>query len=84
MWNHLKKLSLQATKKGSLSLFTNDSREYEYGENKLWVTLLATTDSLGKPNLMYRPGRASGDTTKKRAYHDGYTRCTIIRSKYSV
>lgn len=52
-------------KKGSLSLFTNDSREYEYGENKLWVTLLATTDSLGKPNLMYRPGRASGDTTKK-------------------
>lgn len=48
-----------------LSLFTQDSKEYEYQEDKLWITLLATTDSLGKPDLLYRPGRASGDTTKK-------------------
>lgn len=48
-----------------LSLFTQDSKEYEYQNDKLWITLLATTDSLGKPDLLYRPGRASGDTTKK-------------------
>ncbi|MGG5372584.1 alpha-mannosidase [Enterococcus sp. AZ196] len=48
-----------------LTLFTQDSKEYEYQANRLWVTLLATTDSLGKPDLLYRPGRASGDTTKK-------------------
>ncbi len=50
---------------GSLNIFTRDSREYEYSKNNVWITLLATTDSLGKPNLAYRPGRASGDTTKK-------------------
>ncbi len=32
---------------------------------KIALTLLATTDELGKPDLIYRPGRASGDTTKK-------------------
>lgn len=48
-----------------LTLFTQDSKEYEYQDDKLWITLLATTDSLGKPDLLYRPGRASGDTTKK-------------------
>lgn len=48
-----------------LSLFTQDSKEYEYQADNLWITLLATTDSLGKPDLLYRPGRASGDTTKK-------------------
>ncbi|GCF94624.1 glycosyl hydrolase [Enterococcus florum] len=53
------------TKSDSLSVFTHDSREYEYCESELFVTLLATTDTLGKPDLLYRPGRASGDTTKK-------------------
>ncbi|REC30955.1 glycosyl hydrolase [Enterococcus pseudoavium] len=48
-----------------ISLFTTDTKEYEYQADRLWVTLLATTDSLGKPDLLYRPGRASGDTTKK-------------------
>lgn len=49
----------------SFNFFTCDSKEYEYHGSDLWITLLATTDSLGKPDLMYRPGRASGDTTLK-------------------
>lgn len=49
----------------SFNLFTCDSKEYEYQGENLWVTIIATTDSLGKPDLMYRPGRASGDTTMK-------------------
>lgn len=53
------------TEADALSLFTFDSKEYEYQDCELFVTLLATTDTLGKPDLLYRPGRASGDTTKK-------------------
>lgn len=48
-----------------IDVFTTDTKEYEYKDKFLWLTLLATTDSLGKPDLVYRPGRASGDTTKK-------------------
>lgn len=47
------------------SVFTQDTKEYEYEANRLKLTVLSTTDSLGKPNLINRPGRASGDTTKK-------------------
>ncbi|MFD2305387.1 glycosyl hydrolase [Enterococcus termitis] len=53
------------TKQAACTLFTHDSKEYEYRRSELLITLLATTDSLGKPDLLYRPGRASGDTTKK-------------------
>ncbi|WP_314208640.1 glycoside hydrolase family 38 C-terminal domain-containing protein [Vagococcus salmoninarum] len=53
------------TETTACSVFTHDSKEYEYQGNQLLITLLATTDSLGKPDLIYRPGRASGDTTKK-------------------
>ncbi|WP_206858880.1 glycoside hydrolase family 38 C-terminal domain-containing protein [Candidatus Enterococcus mangumiae] len=49
----------------ALVFYTEQSKEYEYIDDSLYVTVLATTDSLGKPDLMYRPGRASGDTTKK-------------------
>lgn len=59
------KIVSASTKNQSMSLFSADSREYEYAQNNLWVTILATTDTLGKPDLLYRPGRASGDTTKK-------------------
>lgn len=48
-----------------IDVFTTDTKEYEYKDKFLWLTLIATTDSLGKPDLVYRPGRASGDTTKK-------------------
>ena len=53
------------TKNESVLFFTHDSKEYEYQDSSLMITLLATTDTLGKPDLFYRPGRASGDTTKK-------------------
>ncbi|WP_313631072.1 glycoside hydrolase family 38 C-terminal domain-containing protein [Enterococcus devriesei] len=63
--NPFEKIVSGISKDYRLSLFTPDSKEYEYQADKLWITLLATTDSLGKPDLLYRPGRASGDTTKK-------------------
>ncbi|MCV3327782.1 alpha-mannosidase [Pediococcus ethanolidurans] len=40
-------------------------KEYEAKNNGLYVTLMATTGQLGKPNLAWRPGRASGDTTNQ-------------------
>jgi len=48
----------------SMSVFSNDVKEYRQNDDKLLFTLLATTSQLGKPNLVNRPGRASGDTTK--------------------
>ena len=53
------------TKDKIYSVYTPDTKEYEYSENRLKLTVLSTTDSLGKPDLLNRPGRASGDTTKK-------------------
>lgn len=38
-------------------------KEYEKVNDSLLITLMATTGQLGKPNLLWRPGRASGDTT---------------------
>lgn len=38
-------------------------KEYERVGSNLDITLMATTGQLGKPNLLWRPGRASGDTT---------------------
>lgn len=51
--------------KRSFTLFTKGLKEYEHMNETIALTLLATTGQLGKPDLMYRPGRASGDTTKK-------------------
>ncbi len=48
-----------------LSVFGKGLKEYQFIDRSLYVTLFATTSQLGKPNLVYRPGRASGDTTKK-------------------
>lgn len=47
----------------TLTIFTNGLKEYEKNENRIDITLLSTTNQLGKPNLLWRPGRASGDTT---------------------
>ncbi|MBC1474041.1 alpha-mannosidase [Listeria grandensis] len=49
----------------SCTIFTRGIKEYQQIEDKLALTLLATTGQLGKPDIAYRPGRASGDTTKK-------------------
>ena len=49
-------------KKG-LYFFGKGQKEYELIDDSIYVTLMATTGQLGKPNLLWRPGRASGDTT---------------------
>lgn len=49
----------------SCTVFTRGVKEYQQLDQDLALTLLATTGQLGKPDLAYRPGRASGDTTKK-------------------
>lgn len=48
-----------------LTFFGLGEKEYEYVDGKLYITLMATTSELGKPNLAWRPGRASGDTTNQ-------------------
>lgn len=40
-------------------------KEFEYRDQKLFITLMSTTGQLGKPDLAWRPGRASGDTTNQ-------------------
>ncbi|MBS7576708.1 MULTISPECIES: alpha-mannosidase [unclassified Enterococcus] len=48
-----------------LTVFADGLKEYQRIKNKLYITLMATTGELGKPNLKWRPGRASGDTTNE-------------------
>lgn len=48
-----------------ISVFADGLKEYERLEDSLYITLMATTGQLGKPDLAWRPGRASGDTTKE-------------------
>ncbi|AYE39190.1 alpha-mannosidase [Companilactobacillus zhachilii] len=49
----------------AMSVITNDAREYESTNEAIYLTLFASTGELGKPNLAWRPGRASGDTTNQ-------------------
>lgn len=46
-------------------VYTKGIKEYQVKEDKIILTLFATTGELGKSDLLYRPGRASGDITKK-------------------
>lgn len=48
----------------ALTVYTTDCKEFSTDGEGLKLTLLATTDQLGKENLINRPGRASGDTTQ--------------------
>lgn len=48
-----------------VTFFGKGMKEYEGSNNSLYITLMATTGELGKPNLAWRPGRASGDTTNQ-------------------
>lgn len=48
-----------------LTFFGKGLKEYEFKDDKLFITLMATTSQLGKRNLAWRPGRASGDTTNQ-------------------
>lgn len=51
--------------KYTVSAFGKGIKEYQHIGDSMYLTLFASTGDLGKPNLLYRPGRASGDTTKK-------------------
>ncbi|MFC6177271.1 glycoside hydrolase family 38 C-terminal domain-containing protein [Companilactobacillus huachuanensis] len=49
----------------TVTAISKDISEYQQSDDILWLTILTSTNELGKPNLVYRPGRASGDTTKQ-------------------
>lgn len=49
----------------NISIFAKGIKEYQFIDTSLYITMFSATGQLGKPNLTYRPGRASGDTTKK-------------------
>ncbi|MBM6953216.1 alpha-mannosidase [Enorma phocaeensis] len=51
------------TTDGYLTVFADGIKEYEKDGDALLITLMGTTGQLGKPDLAWRPGRASGDTT---------------------
>lgn len=48
-----------------LMIFNKGIKEYQAVGDAIYMTLFASCSELGKPDLLYRPGRASGDTTKK-------------------
>lgn len=48
-----------------VTAFSKGMKEYQFREDSFYLTLLATTSQLGKENLLYRPGRPSGDTTRQ-------------------
>lgn len=54
-----------AGKGEQLTVFNKGVKEYQAINDAIYMTLFSTCDELGKPDLLYRPGRASGDTTKK-------------------
>ncbi len=47
------------------TLVSHGSKELYIENQKVIVPLICTTGEFGKSNLLYRPGRASGDTSKK-------------------
>lgn len=51
--------------KEQLVVFNKGLKEYQAINDSLYMTLFESCGELGKPDLLYRPGRASGDTTKK-------------------
>ncbi len=48
-----------------LLIISSFGKEYQAHNNFIDLTIFATTGELGKSNLINRPGRASGDVTKK-------------------
>lgn len=53
------------SEKEQLVIWNKGIKEYQAVGDSIYMTLFSSCGELGKPNLMYRPGRASGDTTKK-------------------
>ena len=48
-----------------INAFAKGMKEYQFIDDSLYLTLFSSTGQLGKENLLYRPGRASGDTTRQ-------------------
>lgn len=48
-----------------LWIFNRGVKEYQIIDSYAYMTCFSSTDELGKADLLYRPGRASGDITKK-------------------
>lgn len=48
-----------------LTILSSFGKEYQARNNVIDLTVFATTGELGKSDLLNRPGRASGDVTKK-------------------
>lgn len=49
----------------NITAFSKGMKEYQFIKDSIYLTLFSTTSQLGKGNLIYRPGRASGDTNNK-------------------
>lgn len=49
----------------AITIFSDSMYEYENSDKYIYLTCLSTTSELGKPDLEWRPGRASGNTTVK-------------------
>ena len=64
IYNFDKTVSISNDQK-SVTFLGKGMKEYQYESNKLFITLMATTGELGKADLAWRPGRASGDTTNQ-------------------
>ncbi|MFT9214217.1 alpha-mannosidase [Liquorilactobacillus ghanensis] len=62
IFNFEKAVGLESKNDG-LFVLVKGMKEYEKVDDNLVITLMSTTGQLGKPNLLWRPGRASGDTT---------------------
>lgn len=63
IFNFDKSVSLTSSQ-NHFTYFGGSQKTFEFKDNRLYVDLMATTNQLGKPNLKWRPGRASGDTTE--------------------
>ncbi|SFH55231.1 glycoside hydrolase family 38 C-terminal domain-containing protein [Pisciglobus halotolerans] len=59
-----KSVSVENSKE-TVTVFADGLKEFERVSDKLYITLFATTGQLGKPDIAWRPGRASGDTTNE-------------------
>ncbi len=57
--------NFKLTENNYLTLVSHGNKELYVENNKVIVPLICTTGEFGKSNLLYRPGRASGDTSKK-------------------
>lgn len=64
IFNFHKSIS-KSDENNSVTVFSDSMYEYENNDRYIFLTCFSTTSELGKPDLEWRPGRASGNTTVK-------------------